>query len=231
MLAESIPLLLCFNHGLKRCLWAGKTGRAIYYRDSRLSGRSADRRLVKQFIAKTAVPEYSRLRGTKKTHWPELRLASGRPRVDGPIKEIYRYQWAVYWVSSNKRHWGMKFYSADIQMLNSGWNTLYLTLVFLNWHRASFHLFRITINVVDRTMQHMNNDPAQEGRNNWIQQLLDGISDTKIPSNYGSMYVFMIESSPQLYFQRILVQKWTDRVCRLKLAVTCLFACRTWVMV
>jgi hypothetical protein len=44
--------------------------------------------------------------------------------VDGPIKEIYRYQWGVYWVSSNKRYWGMEFYSADIEMLMSDWNTL-----------------------------------------------------------------------------------------------------------
>jgi hypothetical protein len=52
-------------------------------------------------------------------------LANGLSRVDGRIKEMYRYQWGVYWVSSNKRHWGMEFYSADIEMLMSGWNTLY----------------------------------------------------------------------------------------------------------
>jgi hypothetical protein len=38
---------------------------------------------------------------------------------------MYRYQWGVYWVSSNKCHWGMEWYSADIEILISGWNTLY----------------------------------------------------------------------------------------------------------
>jgi hypothetical protein len=44
--------------------------------------------------------------------------------VDGPIKEMYHCQWGVYWVSSNNGHRGMEFYSADIKMLMSEWNTL-----------------------------------------------------------------------------------------------------------
>jgi hypothetical protein len=36
-------------------------------------------------------------------------LASGLSRVDGPIKEMYRYQWGISCVSSNKRYWGMGF--------------------------------------------------------------------------------------------------------------------------
>jgi hypothetical protein len=51
-------------------------------------------------------------------------FASGLSRVDEPIKELYRYQWGVYWVSSNKCPWGMEFYPADIEMLMAGWNTL-----------------------------------------------------------------------------------------------------------
>jgi hypothetical protein len=58
-------------------------------------------------------------------HW-KSDLASGLSRVDGPMKEMYRYRWGIYWVSSNKRHWGMQFYSADIEMFMSGWNTLYI---------------------------------------------------------------------------------------------------------
>jgi hypothetical protein len=53
-------------------------------------------------------------------------LANGLSRVDGPIKEMCRYQWGVYWVSWNRCHWGMEFYSADIEMLMSGWNTPHL---------------------------------------------------------------------------------------------------------
>jgi hypothetical protein len=52
-------------------------------------------------------------------------LTSGISRVNGPITEMCQCQWEVYWISSNKRRWGMEFYSADIEMLMSGWNTLY----------------------------------------------------------------------------------------------------------
>jgi hypothetical protein len=60
-------------------------------------------------------------------------LANGLSWVDGPIKEMYRYQLGVYWVNSNKRYWGMEFYPADIEMLVSGWNTLYI-LVLIDAH-------------------------------------------------------------------------------------------------
>jgi hypothetical protein len=59
-------------------------------------------------------------------YW-ESDLASGLSRVDGPIQEIYHCQRGVYWLSSNRRHWGMEFYSVDIEMPMSGWNTLYFT--------------------------------------------------------------------------------------------------------
>jgi hypothetical protein len=70
-------------------------------------------------------------------------LASGLSRVDGPIKEMYCCQWGVYWVSSNECHWGMEFYSADIEMRMFGWNTLHQSpflVMFKSFGNDAFHL-------------------------------------------------------------------------------------------
>jgi hypothetical protein len=44
--SKSIPFLLRLNYVLKRCLQKEKIGRAIYYRDNRLSALCANERLV-----------------------------------------------------------------------------------------------------------------------------------------------------------------------------------------
>jgi hypothetical protein len=46
IVAKSIPFLLCLNYVLKTYLQKEKTDRAIFYRDSRLSAQSPDKRLL-----------------------------------------------------------------------------------------------------------------------------------------------------------------------------------------
>jgi hypothetical protein len=95
--------------------------------------------------------------------------------VDGPIKEMYRYQWGVYWVSSNKRQWEMEFDSADIEMLMSEWNTLYIScwssshprLMWLQYTTSCFSANAIVppwcLSVCSRRLSHL----GQQLRRRW----------------------------------------------------------------